>query len=131
MEAFYFTLGLVFQALPFVIAFVLALAFIFFCFGAYNSPIVAVWVGVTVYVMTNLGANTALNLGLNLSVADFYFGLLGGVMILRILAGHLPPGDGIRYLWLLMALVWGALFIIGLAKFKKTAGWSSAPPSTS
>lgn len=122
MQAFYFTLGLVFQALPFVIAFVLALAFIFFCFGAYNSPVVAVWVGATVYVMTNLGANTALNLGLNLSLADFYFGLLGGVMGLRILAGHLPPGDRIRHLWLLMALVWGALFIIGAAKFKKTAG---------
>lgn len=122
MEAFYFTLGLVFQALPFVIAFVAAMTFTFFCVGAYNSPVIAAWVGVVVYLMMHLGANAALRLGLNLSLADFYFGLLGGVMGLRILAGHLPPRDRIKYLWMLMALVWGALFLIGLPKFKTTAG---------
>lgn len=122
MEAFYFTLGLVFQALPFVIAFVAAMTFIFFCVGAYNSPVIAAWVGATVYVMTHLGANAALRLGLNLSLADFYFGLLGGVMGLRILAGHLPPRDKIKHLWLFMALVWGVMFLIGLVKFKTLAG---------
>lgn len=122
MEAFYFSLGLFFQALPFVIAFVLAMAFIFFCVGAYNNPVVAVWVGAVVYVMTHLGANAALRLGLNLSLADFYFGLLGGVVGLRILNGHLPFHDKVIRLWLLMAAVWFLMFGIGLVKFKTLAG---------
>lgn len=122
MEAFYFSLGLFFQALPFVIAFVVAMAFIFFCVGAYNSPVVAVWVGAVVYVMTHLGANAALRLGLNLSLADFYFGLLGGVVGLRVLSGHLPIQDKLVRLWLLIAVVWMGLFLVGLVKFKTAAG---------
>lgn len=122
MEAFYTVLGLVFQALPFVIAFVMAMAFIFFCVGAYNSPVFAVWVGVVVYLMSHLGANSALRLGLNLSLVDFYFLLLGGVVVMRLLAGHLPAQDRMVRLWLLMAVVWMLLFLVGLVKFKTAAG---------
>lgn len=122
MEAFYFSLGLFFQALPFVIAFVVAMAFIFFCVGAYNSPVFAVWVGVVVYLMSQLGANAALRLGLNLSFVDFYSMLLGGVLALRLLAGHLPADDRVVRLWLLMAVVWVLLFLVGLMKFKTAAG---------
>lgn len=122
MEAFYVALGLVFQALPYVIAFVMAMAFIFFCVGAYNSPVVAMWVGVVVYLMSHLGANSTLRLGLNLSLVDFYFLLLGGVVAIRLLAGHLPVQDRVVRLWLLMTAVWGLLFVVGLVKFKTAAG---------
>lgn len=122
MEAFYIVLGFVFQALPFVIAFVMAMAFIFFCVGAYNSPVFAVWVGVVIYLMSHLGANSALRIGLNLSPIDFYSLLLGGVLTIRLLAGHLPAQDRVVRLWLLMAVVWVLLFLVGLVKFKTAAG---------
>jgi len=122
MEAFYIVLGFVFQTLPFVIAFVMAMAFVFFCVGAYNSPVFAVWVGVVVYLMSHLGVNSALQIGLNLSPVDFYSLLLGGVLTIRLLAGHLPAQDRVVRLWLLMAVVWVLLFLVGLVKFKTAAG---------
>ncbi len=121
-EVFYTLLGFFFQALPFVIVMVLALAICLFVVGAYNSPVFAVWAGMIVYVITQLGANGALPLGLNLSLEDFYFLLLALVVAIRLLAGHLPAQDWIVRLWLLMATVWMLLFVVGLAIFKTAAG---------
>lgn len=127
MEAFYIVLGLVFQALPFVMAVVLALAFVFFVVVAYGSPAFGVWVGAVVYLLTHMGAVGALQLGLNLTLYDFYFLLLSGVVALRLLAGHLPAQDRVVRLWLLIAVVWAGLFIVGLAKFKTAAGLEFRP----
>lgn len=122
MDAVYFIVGLGFQALPFVVAVVAALLFVFFCFGAYNSPVVAAWVGAAVYFLSHLGGNAALRIGLNLSLVDFYFALLGLVAVVRVLGRRLPQRDWVTRLWLVMGAVWGVLFLIGLAKFKTDAG---------
>lgn len=122
MEAVYFVVGLVFQALPFVVAVIAALLFVFFCFGAYNSPVVAAWVGALLYLLSQLGANSALRIGLNLSLVDFYVALLGLVAGVRVLGRQLPRRDWVARLWLVMGAVWGLLFVVGAAKFKKTAG---------
>ena len=122
MNAFFITLSVFFQALPFVLAVVLAVSFCLFCLGAYNSPVIGVAAGVGVYLLSQLGANGALPLGLNLSMADFYFLLLGLVVFIRLATGHLPQNDRISHLWLLMAGVWSLMFLIGLVKFKTAAG---------
>lgn len=122
METVYFVIGLVFQALPFVVAVTAALLFVFFCFGAYNSPVVVAWVGALLYLLSQLGANSALRIGLSLSLVDFYFALLGLVAAVRVLGRRLPQRDWVARLWLVMAAVWGLLFLIGTVKFKKNAG---------
>jgi hypothetical protein len=122
MNAFFFTLFAFLQALPFVLAVVVAVAFCLFCLGAYNSPVIGVWVGVGIYVLSQLGANGALPLGLNLSLTDFYFLLLGLVLAIRLLTGRLPAQDSLVRLWLLIAAVWGLLFVVGLVQYKSLAG---------
>ncbi|MFA5240828.1 MAG: O-antigen ligase family protein [Sulfuricella sp.] len=121
-EVFYTVLGFFFQTIPFVMAVVLALAICFFVVGSYGSPVFPVWVGMVVYVMSQLGANAALRLGLSLSLVDLYFLLLGLVVAIRLLAGHLPAQDRVARLWMLMAAVWGLLFVVGLVQFKTSAG---------
>lgn len=127
MDYFFYVLIFLIQALPFVMAVLLAFAFCFFCVGSYNSPVVAVWVGAVVYVLTQVGANAALPLGLNLSLPDFYFLLLGLVLAIRMLQGELPLRDTVVRLWLLMTAVWGLLFIIGLLRYKTAAGVEFRP----
>lgn len=122
MDAIYFTVGLMFQALPFVVAVVAALLFVFFCFGAYNSPVVVTWVGALLYLLSQLGLNSALRIGLSLSLLDFYFVLVGLVAVVRLLGHHLPQRDWVARLWLVMGAVWALLFVIGSVKFKKNAG---------
>lgn len=121
-EVFYTVLGVFFQALPFVIVVVLALSMCLFVVGAYGNPVFSVWVGSIIYVMSQLGANIALPLGLSLSLIDLFFLLLGLVVAIRLMAGHLPAKDLVVRLWLLMAAVWGLLFVVGLVKFKTLAG---------
>lgn len=122
MEAFYFLLGAFFNVMPFVMAMVIALGFCLFCLGAYNSPVVGVWGGVMVYLLMQVFPGAALNLGLNLSLFDFYFVSLAFVAMLRMLFGQLDSRDRIVRCWLLIAAVWGALFAVGLAKYKTAAG---------
>lgn len=122
MDLFFVLLSAFFQTAPFVMAFVLALCFCLFCITAYNSPVVGVATGVVVYLLKQLLPSASLNIGLNLSPFDFYFVLLGVVVIIRMLNGHFPFRDGIVRLWLVLGLVWCGLFLVGLVKFKTAAG---------
>lgn len=122
MDLFFVLLRVFFQTVPFVIAFVLALSFCLFCITAYNRPTVGVATGVVVYLLKQLLPSASLNIGLNLSPFDFYFVLLGVVVFIRMLNGHLPLRDGIVRLWLVLGLIWCGLFLVGLVKFQTAAG---------
>jgi O-antigen ligase len=122
MNVFFLTLYAFFQALPFVLAVVLAVSFCLFCLGAYNSPVIAVSGAAALYFLSQIGGNPELPLGLNLSLVDFYFLLLGLVFAIRLLTGHLQTHDRVVRLWLLMAAVWILLLLVGLVQYKTAAG---------
>ena len=118
----YTLLGLFFQALPFVIVMALALAICIFVVGAYSSPVFGVWAGAVVFVISQSGGNIALPLGVFLTVEDMCFLMLGFVVAVRLMLGHLPAKDLVVRLWLLMTAVWGGVFVVGLAQYKSLAG---------
>ncbi|MBU1425988.1 MAG: hypothetical protein KKH12_08675 [Gammaproteobacteria bacterium] len=121
-EIIYTLLGLFFQVLPFVVVMVLALAICIFVVGAYSSPVFGVWAGAVVFVISQSGGNIALPLGVFLTVEDMCFLMLGFVVAVRLMLGHLPAKDLVVRLWLLMTVVWGGLFVVGLVQYKSAAG---------
>ena len=122
MEALYFLLGIGFQSIPFVAAFLAALFVIFFCLVTYSRPASALWFGGGAYFMKLLIGDGGFSLGLNLSVVDLYFMALSLTLGARLLTGKLAEGGSLMRAWLLIGCVWGLSFAVGLVKFKTAAG---------
>lgn len=122
MEAFYFMLRAFFEVAPFVVAVLLALGVGLFCVMSYDRVAVGVGGAVAVYVLMQIFPNLGIHLGLYLSLFDLYFLPLALVVGVRILGGHLELRDNITRVWVLLVVVWGALFAVGLVQYKTAAG---------
>jgi len=109
-------------ALPYVIAFGLALLVCLMAWASFVNPVAGVALMIATYVLTAMGAAAALKLGLFITLADLSLTLIAMVAIIRWITGRRPRYDPLVRAWLLLTLVWYVLFALGVAKYSTLAG---------
>lgn len=110
-------------ALPYVVAFLLALLVCFLAWATFVSPVAGVALIVATYVLTAMGAAAALQVGLFITLADLSLALIAFVALARWVSGRRPDGSDVMVrAWLVLSVVWFGLFSLGSALYKTLAG---------
>src|SRR5215471_14901211 len=115
-------LVVVLTALPYVVAFLLALLVSLLAWASFVHPVAGIGVMVGTYVLTAMGAAAALKLGVFVTLADLSMSLIAFVALCRWLSGRRPRADPMVRAWVLLSIVWYALFAVGVVKYSTLAG---------
>lgn len=118
----YVALSYLLVAVPFVAAIVLALGLCVLVIGLAGSPVVGVWLAIASHFLGATGIHTALNLGISIYPDDLCFITIGAVTLGRIANGKLARDDRICRAWMLLGMVWFAIFAVGVVHYKSFAG---------
>lgn len=118
----YVALSYLLVAVPFVAAILLAFGLCVLVIGLAGSPVVGVWLAIVSHFLGATGVHTALNLGISIYPDDVCFIAIGAVTLGRIAGGKVDLDDRICRAWMLLGLVWFAIFAVGVVQYKSFAG---------